>query len=207
MRPGVCLVLAAALAACGPAPTDGQIARRAVITRHDLPAGWRYVQSRGAIRCPMLRPTRHATTAVVQGPVFARRREAELSTGVWMFPSTAAARRGFAMLAGGVVARCYTGKLMRAFAAKSRFVLGRAARTPVALGPVGDARAASRVAVNISQGGATGTLNIDTTYVRRGRAVVTGVFVGAGAPLDPALRTRLLRAASRRLSDGLDLRT
>ena len=200
MRAGVCLVLAAALAACGSSPTDAQLARRALITRHDLPRGWQAVQARGAIRCPLLRATQRATSAVVHGTVFAHRGEAELTTGVWMFPSPAAARRGFTVLAGGAVARCYSGRLVRALAAKSRFVAGRAVRTPVALAPVGDARAATRVALNISQGGATGRLDIDMAYVRRGRAVVTSVFVREGAPLDAALRTRLLRVVARRLT-------
>jgi hypothetical protein len=200
MRAGVALLLAVALAGCGAAaPTDPQIARRGLIARGDLPAGWRDVRDGRAVRCPVLRPTRRAATVVADSHEFVRG-SAGLESSVWVFPSAAAARRAFAALSGLPVQGCWGPGVVRAIAARNRLVVGRVTRAPVALGGIGDARAAGRVAANISQGGATDALDVDMTFVRTGRAVATGVFIDTGAPLDPALRTRLLRRQARRLA-------
>src|SRR4051812_25081246 len=107
MRAGVVLLLAVALAGCGAAaPTDAQIARRGLIGRGDLPAGWRDVRDGRAVRCPVLKPTRRVASVVVASHEFVRK-SAGLESSVWVFPSAAAAVRAFAALSALPVQGCW----------------------------------------------------------------------------------------------------
>jgi hypothetical protein len=190
---------------------DRRIARDAELRRSDFPVGWVSTPRPAPTSrtCPTVRQARAAVSArgasreFAQGSASSPAATADSVAYIYADPATAA--HWFARLTGRGNFACLVRVLRESVLAQTR---GQGARLdsitarPLTVAPAGDERAAERVVVRLSAGTFSGKAEADVIFLRTGRGVEVLVVNRVGAPFDPALETKLVRALSDRLAAG-----
>jgi len=203
------LALATLLGACGggsgaDAPSDAAIARGSLLRLGDLPSGWT-AQKAGETtgRCDTIEAAKRKVSARVTSPTFSRNETTVASGTVYLFADAAAASTAFRSLTSQQTRECIADVLRSGLAKTSTARFGKPRTGDLAVGSVGDDRAAARLTLPATDEGVHVRLFVDVVYVRVGRGVEIELFSAAPRPFDAALRSRLAAVTARRLAANL----
>jgi hypothetical protein len=208
------LLAATALAGCGSGlsisaasagPGDRQLARRAVLDLNDFPKGWKRGSraDQQSTNCPGAKHTRKTATANAVSPPFSSGDDTQATGAVYVFPTAKIAAKGFKVLSGRELRRCYADALTKAIVGDRQLQLKSLKTAPLELDPVNAEHAAARITITVSSALGDETVYIDLVYVRTRRALALGQFIDVSTPFDETLRAQLTAAQVRRLSAGL----
>lgn len=204
--PRACLLIALlALAGCGVGaaaqpPGDAQIARRAGLTLHDLPSGWRLLKPQRLIDCPAFRAARDSASASRRSQVFMSRDDLkELSGTIEVFASRDAARSAFLRLSVPGSRTCVAHALRHAVPRMAGVRLRGVSDFVTRVDPLGDQQSGARFVVTFTYRHRRVQVYVDLLRVRAGRGIASELYVSSGAPLDGRLRYDLTALTARRL--------
>ena len=199
----------------GSAPSfviDQRIARDARLRLSDLPSGWMAGDTvstpTAAAPCPGLRRAQGFVSAASVSPAFSDGDIRTAQSETYVYADTALAKHWFAEFSSRSTRACLA-RLIRqegaAAVAAEGFTVGSLTTRTLAVGPVGDERAAFHVTVPVSGSGVTFKVEADAVFVRAGRGIAIFSLASLQSPFDPGLERSLVRTVTARLAG--DLRT
>ena len=212
LAPLLCIAGAVALTLAGPgseisrattvAPdSDTQLAKRSLLTLDDFPASWEQVKKPDMrVFCPAYTDARRNASGVGQSPQFAQGSLLEAAAAVYLYADDAAAARAFRAISSRATRRCYIDETTKALADGGASEVRDVRVRRLSLGRLGDQRAGARFIFPLTAAGVELDLNIDLTYVRRGRALSLVFCLKAGGAFDSRLRRDLVAKQAGRLA-------
>jgi hypothetical protein len=183
-------------------PADTARARRALVRRSDLGAGWTRLPTNSSESapptCPGYKPDFSAFTITGRAESGFQQRARSILTHVEVYASRADARGDYGLSTEPPAARCLGLTLRRQLAAASvGFTATVASARRVAAPALGERSAAYRIVVVLSSGAARVRIYIDVLVFLQGRAIGGLFFTSAPQPLPG--RTSLARRVVARL--------
>ena len=196
-----------------PAPNkaaDQRVARLAVLRLTDFPAGWAESDKpaeTGQSPCQAINSAKSATTARDSSHTFSENNDAtQADSTVYVYADTASASRWFGEVSSSATRSCLGDALGKGLAKNAQgqgAKLGEITTSSLSIEPVGDDRAAGRLAIPISSGGATISVTLDLIFVRVDRGIAILTLVDTLTPFDQTLAAKLTRDVVGRLGTGL----
>ena len=167
---------------------DQALAKRAVLRRSDLAAGWSRLPTNtgegSPPNCPGYRPDFSAYTITGRAESAFQRRGRSILSEVEVYESRADARGDYALSTAPPAARCLGLTLRRQLAAASvGFTAEVASALRVPAPAVGERRAAYRIVVTLAAGGTRVSVYVDVLVFLRGRAIGALFFTSSPQPL------------------------
>ena len=212
----ICLVVVSASAVilvtgCGSSSThttnpaaDQRIATDAQLKLSDFPSGWEQKgnteESKNETGCEGVAAAQASATAKKTSPDFEHSNELAESS-AYMYSDMSGATQAFSQLSSQSTRTCLADALVKGVTSEA--TIGKITSGQVSIPPLGDERAAARVAIPASAEGKTVTAYLEPVFVRTGRAVATLMLLNFATPFDTTLRDKLATTVVDRLDAGL----
>ena len=184
-------------------PRDVALAKRAVVQRADLPAGWRQLgatpSTQEAPDCPGYRPdfSRFTVTGQAETTFASADATRSIASRTEVYASRSQARGDFALSTGPAVPRCLGVLLKRELAqGADGIAVDVLTARRVAAPRLGERSAAYRIVVQVGSAARTIRMYVDVAVVLRGRSIGAVFFTGAFRPV-PGRAAVLARVAAR----------
>jgi hypothetical protein len=227
LRWGAAIAAVLALAGCGaaaastndPSPgttrsgtsvPDAQIVRDARLRLTDFPSGWTAspLPAKTTLTgCQGVNGAKAAVRARMSSQEFLQSRaHLEAESAAYVYADAATARHWFAELTSSQTRECFGRALVKGVSVSSHasgVTIGPIRARDLAIAPIGDQAAASRVSIRISTVAASVDADADLVFVRVDRGLVLFVFGAVQSPFDHTLDTRLVRTVTGRLATDL----